>query len=163
MPMTKLKVRDLMTTEVLTLRPDDTIKKAAIKLALDNMSGAPIVDAKYHLLGFLSEIDILNLIMKSQMKLDKEDGVDRLLDYSMDSTLPLDDNLRQVSEEISNTEVSSIMVRSVMTTTPDAPIIEVLRIMLRLSINRIPVLEKGGLVGVISRSDIIFALYKKKA
>ncbi|MBQ7979112.1 MAG: CBS domain-containing protein [Candidatus Methanomethylophilaceae archaeon] len=152
-----------MTTEVLTLRPDDTIKKAAIKLALDNMSGAPIVDAKYHLLGFLSEIDILNLIMKSQMKLDKEDGVDRLLDYSMDSTLPLDDNLRQVSEEISNTEVSSIMVRSVMTTTPDAPIIEVLRIMLRLSINRILVLEKGVLVGVISRSDIIFALYKKKA
>ena len=54
--MTKLKVRDLMTTEVLTLRPDDTIKKAAIKLALDNMSGAPIVDAKYHLLGFLSGI-----------------------------------------------------------------------------------------------------------
>ncbi len=161
--MSKLKVRDLMTTEVLTLRPDDTIKKAAIKLALDNMSGAPIVDGKYHLLGFLSEIDILNLIMKSQMKLDKEDGVDRLLDYSMDSTLSTDDNLNQVSEEISNTQVSEIMVRSVMTTTPDAPIIEVLRTMLRLSINRIPVLEKGVLVGTISRSDIIFALYKRKA
>lgn len=161
--MTKLKVRDLMTTEVLTFRPEDTIKKAAIKLALDNMSGAPVVDNKNHLLGFLSEIDILNLIMRSQAKLDKGDGVDSLLDYSMDSTLSSDDNLKQVSEEISNTEVSSIMVRSVMTTTPDAPIIEVLRTMLRLGINRIPVLEKGILVGIISRGDIIFALYKKKA
>ena len=161
--MTKLKVRDLMTTEVLTFRPEDTIKKAAIKLALDNMSGAPVVDNKNHLLGFLSEIDILNLIMRSQSKLDKWDGVDSLLDYSMDSTLSTDDNLNQISEEISNTEVSSIMVRSVMTTTPDAPIIEVLRTMLRLSINRIPVLEKGVLVGIISRGDIIFALYKKKA
>lgn len=161
--MTKLKVRDLMTTEVLTLRPEDTVKKAAIRLAVDNMSGAPVVDNKNHLLGFLSEIDILNLILKSQTELDKENVVDRLLDYSMDSTLSNDDYLKEISDKISNTSVSEIMVRSVMTTTPDAPIIEVLRTMLSLRINRIPVLEKGVLVGDISRGDIIFALYKKKA
>jgi CBS domain-containing protein len=161
--MTKLKVRDLMTTEVLTLRPEDTIKKASIKLALENMSGAPIVDNKNHLLGFVSENDILNIILKYQMKLEKDIDGDSLLDYSMDSTLQEDDNLRSISEEISNMELSRIMVRSVMTTTPDAPIMEVLRTMLRLGINRIPVLEKGVLVGIISRGDIIFALYKKKA
>ena len=160
--MTKLKVRDLMTTEVLTLRPDDTVKKAAIKLALDNVSGAPIVDDKNHLLGFVSENDILNIIMKYQMKLDKKNDGDRLLDYSMDSMLDTDDNLKEVSEEISNIEMSTIMVRSVMSTSPDAPIMEVLMTMLRLGINRIPVLEKGVLVGIISRGDIIFALYKKK-
>ena len=152
-----------MTTEVLTLRPEDTVKKAAIRLAVDNMSGAPVVDNKNHLLGFLSEIDILNLILKSQTELDKENVVDRLLDYSMDSTLSNDDYLKEISDKISNTSVSEIMVRSVMTTTPDAPIIEVLRTMLSLRINRIPVLEKGVLVGDISRGDIIFALYKKKA
>ncbi|AMK14481.1 CBS domain-containing protein [methanogenic archaeon mixed culture ISO4-G1] len=160
--MTKLKVRDLMTTEVLTLRPDDTIKKAAIRLALENVSGAPIVDEKNHLLGFVSENDILNTIMKYQIKLDKNNSGDRLLDYSMDSLLDNDDDLKKVSEEISNIEMSSIMVRSVMTTSPDAPIMEVLMTMLRLGINRIPVLEKGVLVGIISRGDIIFALYKKK-
>jgi CBS domain-containing protein len=160
--MTKLKVRDLMTTEVLTLRPDDTIKKAAIRLALDNVSGAPIVDEKNHLLGFVSENDILNTIMKYQIKLDKNNSGDRLLDYSMDSLLDNDDDLKKASEEISNIEMSSIMVRSVMTTSPDAPIMEVLMTMLRLGINRIPVLEKGVLVGIISRGDIIFALYKKK-
>ncbi len=160
--MTKLKVRDLMTTEVLTLRPDDTIKKAAIRLALDNVSGAPIVDEKNPLLGFVSENDILNTIMKYQIKLDKNNSGDRLLDYSMDSLLDNDDDLKKASEEISNIEMSSIMVRSVMTTSPDAPIMEVLMTMLRLGINRIPVLEKGVLVGIISRGDIIFALYKKK-
>ncbi len=160
--MTKLKVRDLMTTEVLTLRPDDTIKKAAIRLALENVSGAPIVDEKNHLLGFVSENDILNTIMKYQIKLDKNNSGDRLLDYSMDSLLDNDDDLKKASEEISNIEMSSIMVRSVMTTSPDAPIMEVLMTMLRLGINRIPVLEKGVLVGIISRGDIIFALYKKK-
>ena len=161
--MTKLKVRDLMTTEVPTLRPDDTIKKAATKLALEGMSGAPIVDNKNHLLGFVSENDILTVIMKYQSRLENDIGGDSLLDYSMDSLAESDDNLKKVSEEISNIEMSSIMGRSVMTRSPDAYIMEVLKIMLRLGINRIPVLEKGVLVGIISRGDIIFALYKRKA
>ncbi|MBO4356788.1 MAG: CBS domain-containing protein [Candidatus Methanomethylophilaceae archaeon] len=151
-----------MTTEVLTLRPDDTIKKAATKLALDNVSGAPIVDNKNHLLGFVSENDILNVIMKYQARLDKQDIEGSLLEYSMDSTITPDDNLKKVADEISNIEMSTLMVRSVMTTTPDAPIIEVLKKMLTLGINRIPVLEQGILVGIISRGDIIFALYKRK-
>jgi CBS domain-containing protein len=161
--MTKLKVRDLMTTEVLTLRPDDTIKKAANRLALDNVSGAPIVDNKHHLLGFVSENDILTVIMNYQNKMDREIDGDSLLDYYMDSLTEPDENLKKVSEEISNIKMSEIMVHSIMTTTPDAPVIEALRVMLRLGINRIPVLEKGVLVGIISRGDIIFALYKKKA
>jgi CBS domain-containing protein len=161
--MTKLKVRDLMTTEVPVLHPEDTVKKAAIRLALENMSGAPIVDQRNHLVGFVSENDILTVIVNYQSKLEQGIDGDSLLDYSMDSTSSADDNLRKVSEEISNIELSRIMVRSVMTTSPDASIIEVLRIMLRLGINRIPVLEKGVLVGVISRGDIIFALYNRKA
>ena len=151
-----------MTTEVLTLRPDDTIKKAATKLALDNVSGAPIVDNKNHLLGFVSENDILNVIMKYQVRLEKQDIEGSLLEYSMDSVVTPDDNLKKVADEISNIEMSTLMVRSVMTTTPDAPIIEVLKKMLTLGINRIPVLEQGILVGIISRGDIIFALYKRK-
>ena len=46
--MSKLKVRDLMTTQVVTLKPDDTVKKAVIKFALDNISGAPVVDNRNH-------------------------------------------------------------------------------------------------------------------
>jgi CBS domain-containing protein len=160
--MTKLKVRDLMTTEVLTFRPNDTVKKAATKLALENVSGAPIVDNKNHLLGFVSENDILTVIMKYQSRMDKEDIDGSLLEYSMDALDEPDDKLKQASEEISNIEMSSLMVRSVMTTSPDAPIMEVLRTMLKMGINRIPVLEKGVLVGIISRGDIIFSLYKKK-
>jgi len=160
--MTILKVRDLMTTEVLTLRPDDTIDKAAKKLALENVSGAPIVDNRNHLLGFVSENDILNLIMKYQYRLEKMDIDVNLLEYSMDSTATQDERVKEMVEEISNTDMSSLMIRSVMTTSPDASIIEVLRTMLMMGINRIPVLEKGVLVGIISRGDIIFSLYKKK-
>ena len=54
------------------------------------------------------------------------------------------------------------MVKSTLVTTPDAEIIEALKVMMKLGVGRLPVLEQGVLVGTISRSDIIFYIYKKK-
>ena len=54
------------------------------------------------------------------------------------------------------------MVRSTLYTTPDAEIVEALRMMMKMDVNRLPVLEQGILVGTVSRSDVIFAIYKKK-
>ena len=160
--MSKLKVRDLMTTQLVTLQPTDTVKKAAIKFAVDNISGAPVVDNRNHLLGILSENDILNTILKYQIALDDENHDSVILTYSMDSPTETDDILKKVSEEISNLEVSAIMTRTVLTTTPDTTIIEVLRAMIEMKVNRVPVVEKGVVIGIISRGDIIFALYKRK-
>ena len=160
--MSKLKVRDLMTTQLVTLQPTDTVKKAAIKFAVDNISGAPVVDNRNHLLGILSENDILNTILKYQIVLDDENHDSVILTYSMDSPTETDDILKKVSEEISNLEVSAIMTRTVLTTTPDTTIMEVLRAMIEMKVNRVPVVEKGVVIGIISRGDIIFALYKRK-
>ena len=160
--MSKLKVRDLMTTQLVTLQPTDTVKKAAIKFAVDNISGAPVVDNRNHLLGILSENDILNTILKYQIALDDENHDSVILTYSMDSPTETDDILKKVSEEISNLEVSAIMTRTVLTTTPDTTILEVLRAMIEMKVNRVPVVEKGVVIGIISRGDIIFALYKRK-
>ncbi len=160
--MSKLKVRDLMTTQVVTLKPDDTVKKAAIKLALENISGSPVVDNRNHLLGILSENDILDLILKYQLKLERDNSEAVMLNYSMDSSSETDERLKTISDEISNIPVSEIMIRTVLTTTPDTTIMEVLKSMVDLEVNRVPVVERGVLVGIISRGDIIFALYKRK-
>ena len=60
-------------------------------------------------------------------------------------------------------ELKAYLTRTVLTTTPDTTIMEVLSSMLEMKVNRLPVIEKGVVVGIISRGDIIFALYKKKA
>lgn len=162
--MSKLKVRDLMTTQVVTLKPDDTVKKAVIKFALDNISGAPVVDNRNHLLGILSENDVLGMLLKYQEALDDDDSPGSvMLNYPMDSGMEENSTLKSISEEISNTLVSDIMTRTVLTTTPDTTIMEVLSAMIEMKVNRLPVVEKGVVVGIISRGDIIFALYKKKA
>ena len=150
-----------MTTQVVTLRPADTIKKAAIKFAVDNISGAPVVDNRNHLLGIVSENDILRILYRYQLGLDKQNAGSVMLGSSMDSGSETDE-LNRISEEISNMTIGEIMIHTVLTTSPDALIMEVLKSMIEMDVNRVPVVEKGVVIGVISRSDIVFALYKRK-
>ena len=160
-PMKELRVRDLMTTQVVTVKPTDTIKRAILKFAVDNITGAPVVDNRNHILGIISENDVLELILKYQDELDKDNKYHALLSTPMDGEIT-DELVAKANEAISEMKVEDIMTRSVLTTTPDGEIIEALKCMMRLNVNRLPVLEQGVLVGTISRSDIIFYIYKKK-
>ncbi|MDR0778294.1 MAG: CBS domain-containing protein [Methanomassiliicoccaceae archaeon] len=159
--MVKLHVRDVMTTQVVTLKGTDTIKQATVQFALHNISGAPVVDEDKHLIGILSETDILELVMKYQNQLHIEHPSLYMLESPMDDAIG-DEDLKKANDAISKTLVKDIMTRMILTTTPDAMIADITKEMIRLNINRVPVLEKGVLVGIISRGDIIFSIYKKK-
>lgn len=154
------RVRDIMTTDLVTLSPDNTIRDATIRLAVENISGAPVVDENYRMVGILSGNDILNLIVDYDRK--KGNGlIDNMLSFYMDDNVE-DPELKKMVDEISNTKVSDIMTRTVLSTSPDAKIIDLLRSMINMNISRVPVLEKGVLIGIVSRADIIFSIYKKK-
>jgi CBS domain-containing protein len=150
-----------MTTQVVTLKGTDTIKQATVQFALHNISGAPVVDEDKHLIGILSETDILELVMKYQNQLHIEHPSLYMLESPMDDAIG-DEDLKKANDAISKTLVKDIMTRMILTTTPDAMIADITKEMIRLNINRVPVLEKGVLVGIISRGDIIFSIYKKK-
>jgi CBS domain-containing protein len=150
-----------MTTQVVTLKGTDTIKQATVLFALHNISGAPVVDEGKHLIGILSETDILELVMKYQKQLHIEHPSLYMLESPMDDAAG-DEDVKKASDAISGTSVKDIMTRMILTTTPDAMIADITEEMIRLNINRVPVLEKGVLVGIISRGDIIFSIYKKK-
>ena len=159
--MGQLKVRDIMTTQVITLLDTDTVKDATITLAVDELSGAPVVDEDYHLVGIISEMDILRLIMKFEAELKLENPVLHLLAFPMDNKFD-DPELERAATKFTNTKVGEIMVKDVVTTTPDAEVVDTLALMLEKDINRVPVLEKGVLVGIVTRGDIMFSIYKRK-
>ncbi|MCL2607088.1 MAG: CBS domain-containing protein [Methanomassiliicoccaceae archaeon] len=159
--MVKLHVRDIMTTQVITLKETDTIKQATVLFALHNVSGAPVVDDDRRLIGILSETDILELLMKYQGQLSVDNPSLHILESPMDDVTG-DESLKKVSDAISKTLVKEIMTKTVLTTTPDSLIVDVVKEMIGFTVNRVPVLEKGVLVGIISRGDIIFSIYKKK-
>ena len=160
--MTELRVRDLMNTQVSTVKPTDTIKRATIKFAVDNSTGAMVVDNRGHVMGIITENDVLTLILKYQKRLDDDPSTNRsLLSLPMDGDAH-DVALAEANKAISEMKVEDIMTRSVLGTSPDEKIVEALKKMMLLNVNRLPVLEKGVLVGTLSRSDIIFYIYKKK-
>ena len=159
--MSKLKVRDVMTTQVVSLKGDDTVKEATVRFAIDNVSGAPVVNAAGDLIGILSETDILELVMKHQVELQMTNPPLYLLAIPFDDTID-DPRVREACITISNTKVRDIMITAVLTTTPDAKITDVIERMIEKDINRVPVLEQGKLVGIVSRGDIIFSIYSKK-
>jgi len=160
--MKELRVRDLMTTQVLTVKATDTLKRATIKMAVDNVTGAAVVDNRNHLIGMITEFDILNLILKYQDKLDKDPSTNQsLLSMPMDGD-SADPPLVEANKAISEMTVEAIMTRTVLCTTPEEKIAGALKKMIKLNVNRLPVLEQGVLVGMLSRSDIIFHIYKKK-
>ncbi|MCL2711854.1 MAG: CBS domain-containing protein [Methanomassiliicoccaceae archaeon] len=160
--MVKYHVRDVMTTQVITLKETDTIKQATVLFALHNISGAPVVDKDRHLIGIISETDILELVMKYHNQLHIDHPSLYMLSSPMDDDTQNDEDLKNASDVISKTLVKDIMTRTVLTTTPDAKIADVVEEMIKMTVNRVPVLEKGILVGILSRGDIIFSIYKKK-
>ena len=150
-----------MNTQVVTVRPSDVVKKAVLKMAVDNVTGVPVVDNRNHVIGIISENDVLKLI------LDYQDSLGAGLEQHYLLSIPMDDENNDISvseanKSISETKVEDIMSRNVLFTSPEADVINTLKAMMRMMVNRVPVLEKGVLVGTLSRSDIIFAIYKKK-
>ena len=129
--MVQLRVRDLMTTHVITVKPTDTVRQAVIKMALDNVTGAPVVDNRNHVLGVISQTDILQLILKYQDKLDEEIHSEHLLSQPMDTDNQSAD-MTLINKEFSGMKVEDIMVRSTLYTTPDAEIVEALRMMMKI-------------------------------
>lgn len=159
--MGQLKVSDIMTTQVISLLGTDTLKDATITLAVDNLSGAPVVDDDNRLIGILSECDILKVILDHEENLSSKNPVLHLLAFPMDANID-DPQLKAAADKISEIRVSDIMIRDIITTSPNAEIIDVLRLMIDSDVNRIPVLEQGVLVGIVTRGDIIFSIYKRK-
>ena len=160
--MSQQLVRDVMTTQVVTLKGTDTVRQATVKLAIENLSGLPVVDDNKKLVGMLSETDILELVLRYQAELNIDDPSLYMLSMPMDDENIKDAKMRDAIKHISEMPVEDIMAKTLITTSPNEKIINVVKAMIERCVNRVPVLEKGVLVGIVSRGDIIFATYKRK-
>jgi CBS domain-containing protein len=125
-----VKVRDYMTTHLITFHPDTDLF-AAIDILLGNsISGAPVVDSKGKLVGILSELDCLKNIVNGSY-----------YDY----------------ESLGGT-VAEFMVANVETISPDIDILTIGDRFMNEGRRRFPVVEDGKLLGQISRKDILRAV-----
>lgn len=151
-----LKVREVMTKTVTTVTPDTLVKDAAAILALRNISGVPVVDGG-KIVGIFSEADVLKSIKTTKKDL-------RLIYPSISSLgIAFQEEVTQreiieAYEEIGRKPVKEVMSTRVVTVAPDITINEVIIQMVQKSINRLPVVDKNVLVGIVTRGDVIRGL-----
>lgn len=157
---TRILVRELMRTEVLTLRPDDSLHAAAEQLEDARVSGAPVVDAAGNLLGVLTLTDIARSehvsadegVVTRRMRqpapyddLEAEGGEDEEL-------FPTDDYETGVLGKL---RVADWMTPHVVHVEPEASVAAAARVMLDEAIHRVFVVDGQRLLGVVSTEDFV--------
>ena len=143
-----MQARDIMTTSVVTTRPDTSIRELAELLSKRQFSGLPVVDANGRLLGIVSEGD---LIHHSAIGGDSKGKwwLERLADP---------DAIARAYSRTHGQTAGDVMVRHVATISDEADLQQVAATLDTQGIKRIPVIRDGHLVGIITRSDLVRVL-----
>lgn len=135
-------VREIMTCPALSINADSDLDAAIQLLAAKRVTALPVVNDQEHLVGVLSEIDVLRRAVEPDT---------RAHAIPMHSNPPLPKT------------VSEIMTVSPHTTTEGADVTDLIELFTRTSVKSLPVLCGPKLIGIISRSDIIRALWRSDA
>jgi CBS domain-containing protein len=141
-----MKVRDLMSTDPLTVTPDTLLKEAARTMVRNRVSGLPVVQDG-EVIGIVTEGDFLR----------QEANRDQPYRFSL-----LDALFGEGPSEPPAAEtVQEVMTDHVITTGPEASIGDAARVMATKNVKRLPVVDdEGQLIGVISRADVVNAFTK---
>jgi CBS domain-containing protein len=152
-----MKVRDVMNVKPITVQAQDPVSEAARLLRENKVSGLPVLDGE-KLVGVVSESDLLRLL-----SVEEDEGGLWLPSPFEVFEVPFRDlvkweRMHVAIDEIPKKKVGMVMSRNLHEVGPDDEIEEAAGIMTRHRINRLPVVEEGRLVGIVTRGDIISGL-----
>lgn len=143
-----MKVADIMTRKVISI-PPDTPALAVARLLVDRaISAVPVVDPDRHLLGVLSEAD---LIRRLAVEDPPEPGWWNRLFYDREAAATR-------YTEVHGATAGALMTRDVVTVTEATTAEHAAQLLDSHHIRRLPVVEAGVLVGIVSRADLLRAL-----
>jgi CBS domain-containing protein len=146
-----MKVSEVMTRNVKSVRPRDPVKDVVILICTNHISGVTVVDHEGRLIGIISEKDIIRAMYPNYSEY-YDDPV-RTRDF---------EETEGRYEALLARKVEELMSRDVFTTTPGTPMLAAASLMLRKKIRRLPVVEDGKIIGIVSQGDIHQAIFKKK-
>jgi CBS domain-containing protein len=157
-----MKVREVMTIDVVTLNGFMSVREAAKILAECNISGAPVIDIEGKLVGMLTETDILRSVKNAadevRMVFPSIHTMGVMFELAKGET-----EIMEAFEEQANTVVMDVMTKSVVTCHPGTNLNEVASILVKKGINRLPVVDdEDHVVGIITRGDIVRAFAQNK-
>jgi CBS domain-containing protein len=141
---------DLMTCDVATVHPEQTLLEAVKLMASRRVSGLPVVDEESRVIGMLTEGD---LVRWHEGYSEREA---RWLDMLADGFELAPAFVEGIREQ--HRSVKRVMTPGATTVTEDMPAREIARLMQAKDIKRVPVVRNGKLIGIVARSDLVRAL-----
>src|SRR3989344_6784677 len=142
-----MKIRELMTKNVIACEPKTSVKEAARLMYLNGLTGLPVLDEQDKVVGIIPEQDLVKI--EDKLHLPLTFGFLGSLVY-LDNPLNGDEIQKQFGELLA-TKVEDLMTREVVSISSDVSIENVAEIFLHQKINPVPVIDNGKLVGIISR------------
>jgi CBS domain-containing protein len=142
-------VREVMTRDVVTLRPDQPVQEAADVLAGKQIGAAPVVDADGKLVGLLRDEDLI----VSEARL----HVPTVISF-LGADLVLPSSLHRFEHELkkaAGSSVGDVMITEFPVAKPDDTLDGLAAEMHDRDITHVPVVEGGKLVGIVARGDLV--------
>lgn len=143
-----MKASDVMSSPVKTVGPRDTIRTAIGTMLAAHVSGLPVVDGKGRLIGVLSEGDLMR-----RVELGTEKQRPRWLAFLVGPGRSASDYVQTHGRY-----VEEVMTRDPIVAEADTPLEEIVDIMERQRIKRVPVVRDGRLIGIVTRADLLAGL-----
>lgn len=159
-PAMALRIRDVMSTQLVTLKPTATLREAAITLADESVGGCPVVDDAGHIVGMLSEVDILEAL-KTQHK-----ELRMLMPPEITFGISFVEIIRErealaAFKEVENRLVQDVMTKEIHAVGPDDSVERAIRLMVQHKIHRIPVVDGDRLTGIVTRGDVLRGFFRQ--
>jgi CBS-domain-containing membrane protein len=142
-----LKAKDIMTRDVITVKPDTTIEDLARLLMKHQINGTPVVDDNGNLKGVVTENDLISKNSRLHIP-----TIFRLFD----AFIPLGASRLEVEiKKMAAFAVDDICTRDMITVDDETSVEEIATIMTEKKIHLLPVLKEGKLIGIIGKKDLI--------
>jgi CBS domain-containing protein len=143
-----MKAEDVMTRDVISIAPDATVLQAARLMLQHHISGLPVVDKDGKLIGVLSEGDFLR-----RRETRTEHKRSRWLEFLMGPG-----RLAAEYSHSHGSKVAEVMTTEVQTVDETSALEDIVDLMERKRIKRVPVVCGGQLVGIVTRSNLMHAM-----
>ncbi len=143
-------VSEVMTTDVVTLRPDQTLAEAADVLSERAIGAAPVVDDTGTIVGLLRDEDLL--ISEARLHLPTTIAILPGIEFTLPS------HIKRYDEELkkaASSSVADVMDREFPQVGPDATLEDLATLMHERDVTHVPVVAGGRVVGIVARGDLV--------
>lgn len=142
-----MKAKDIMSADVVTIGPDDTVHQAAQLMLLRRISGLPVVDSFGALVGMITEGDFLRRVETGTTRRRA-----RWIELFVGPGL-----LAKEYTHAAGRIVREVMSHGVVTASEDASLGEIVALMEKHGIKRIPIVRENKIVGIVTRQNLLRA------